>query len=87
MQIDGLPVVDVLIAPRGGVPGNALSHALNSLAGPHTAHREPTTARYRCALVPHGRSGRTPEAAEPSTARHLTLSPREAEVMDLISRG
>lgn len=81
VRIDGLPTVDVLVAPRTGAPPAALSSALNSLAGPPASRREPATARYRFALVPD-------EAAPaPRDRAPAVLSPREAEVMDRISRG
>ncbi len=90
VQIDGLPEVEVVVTPgTGAAPAiGAFADALNGLAGPHTRRRDPATARYRLALVPHGRpahkadkpAGRTGRACRP-------LSPREAEVMDSISRG
>ncbi|GIM96071.1 helix-turn-helix transcriptional regulator [Paractinoplanes toevensis] len=83
VQIDGLPSVEVVITPGSGVAPStgALADALNGLAGPHTHRRDPATARYRLALVPHGRP-----ADQPRDGRG-PLSPREAEVMDWISRG
>jgi DNA-binding CsgD family transcriptional regulator len=100
--IDGLPAVNVTITPgtTGAPPATgALAEALNGLAGPHTRRRDPATARYRLALVPHRRSARGPDSgrdqpdrpASPvspaGTAERRPLSPREAEVMDSISRG
>jgi DNA-binding CsgD family transcriptional regulator len=81
VQIEGLPSVDVVVTPgSGAAPATgALAEALNGLAGPHTRHRDPATARYRLALVPSGR--KTVERPR------RKLSPREAEVMDWISRG
>ncbi|GAA2655781.1 response regulator transcription factor [Paractinoplanes durhamensis] len=82
VQIDGLPSVDVVITPGSGVAPatGALADALSGLAGPQTRHKDPATARYRLAVVPHGNPA--------AKARRLTpLSPREAEVMDWISRG
>jgi len=81
VRIDGLPSVEVVVTPGAGAAPvtSALADALNGLAGPHTRRRDPATARYRLALVPHGRPAPTIE--------HGPLSPREAEVMESISRG
>ncbi|WP_203751387.1 helix-turn-helix transcriptional regulator [Actinoplanes cyaneus] len=90
VRIDGLPTVEVLVTPGSGpAPGaNALAGALNGLAGPQARHRHPATARYRLALVPRGpASGRRAEENGPPRAGGGSLSPREAEVMDAISRG
>jgi DNA-binding CsgD family transcriptional regulator len=106
-QIDGLPVVDVVVTSGpGAVPGvGALGDALNRLAGPDSYRRDPTTARYRLALVPHDHARRSAAdgrigagaphelddqlktAAGPARADKRSLSPREAEVMESISRG
>ncbi|MFF5055232.1 helix-turn-helix transcriptional regulator [Micromonospora sp. NPDC000663] len=95
-HIDGLPSVDVVVTPRGdATPATgALAGALNELAGPHTRQREPATARYRLGLVPRVRrpsptlgGNRAPAGGTSCTHRHPSLSRREAEVMDSISRG
>ncbi|MEV6301355.1 helix-turn-helix transcriptional regulator [Actinoplanes sp. NPDC051861] len=89
VMIDGLPAVDVTVTPgtTGARPaGSALADALSGLAGPHTRHRDPATARYRLALVPHSRPRLVPDAGA-GQAEHQPLSPREAEVMDSICRG
>ena len=95
VQIDGLPMVDVVVTPGAGAPSvnRALADALNGLAGPHTRRRDPATARYRLALIPHGHPAHAHESprgkAGPPRVGHgrPALSPREAEVMDSISRG
>ncbi|MFG1777015.1 LuxR C-terminal-related transcriptional regulator [Micromonospora sp. NPDC049051] len=96
VEIDGLPSVDVVVTPGGGAPPatGALADALNGLAGKRTRHQGPATARYRLALVPRDRRpapapgcGRGPVAAPSRAHGHPPLSPREAEVMDSISRG
>jgi DNA-binding CsgD family transcriptional regulator len=91
IRIDGLPTVDVVVTPSPGAAPDtsALADALSGLAGPHTWHRDPATARYRLALIPHGRPA---HAASPSGGVHRAhrcppLSPREAEIMGWISRG
>ncbi|MFD0518507.1 hypothetical protein [Paractinoplanes durhamensis] len=67
VQIDGLPSVDVVITPGSGVAPatGALADALSGLAGPQTRHKDPATARYRLAVVPHGNPA--------AKARRLTL--------------
>ncbi|WP_430789557.1 response regulator transcription factor [Actinoplanes sp. G11-F43] len=88
--IDGLPSVDVTVTPVSvGAPpaSGALAEALNGLAGPHTRRRDPATARYRLALVPHSRPARRPSATPPAACERPALSPREAEVMESICRG
>ncbi len=91
VRIDGLPAVDVVVTPGSGAAPDtsALADALNGLAGPHTRHRDPAMARYRLALVPHGRPGHTASSAGGPHRAHRCppLSPREAEIMDWISRG
>jgi DNA-binding CsgD family transcriptional regulator len=95
VQIDGLPMVEVVVTPGAGArpATSALADALNGLAGPHTRRRDPATARYRLALIPHGRPAHaqdTPRGkagASPRAHGCRSLSPREAEVMDSISRG
>lgn len=95
VRIDGLPSVDVMVTPGTGVAPatGALANALSGLTGPQTRRRDPATARYRLALVPHGRTAR-PAGGGPGGAggTHRAdgsrpLSPREAEVMESISRG
>ncbi|ROT33432.1 response regulator transcription factor [Micromonospora sp. HM5-17] len=95
VRIDGLPAVDVVVTPgAGAAPATgALADVLSGLAGPRSRNRDPATARYRLALVPHHRptraAGRLPgHAADPPRSdRRRPLSPREAQVMDGISRG
>lgn len=98
VRIDGMPTVEVLVTPgTGAAPAtSALVDALNGLAGPQSRRRDPATASYRLALVPRGRPGHPAGATHGRTGRtgrtHRTdgcqpLSPREAEVMESISRG
>jgi DNA-binding CsgD family transcriptional regulator len=86
VQIQGTPTVEVVITPgAGAAPGTgAIANALNGLAGPQTCHKGPATARYRLSLLPHERPA-PPAPVVRGTAQ--PLSPREAQVMDSISRG
>ncbi|MFI1995892.1 response regulator transcription factor [Actinoplanes sp. NPDC020271] len=87
VRIDGLPTVEVLVTPGDGAApaANALAGALNGLAGRQTRHQNPATARYQLALVP--RDTRRTRENDPPRAGGGALSPREAEVMDAVSRG
>ena len=95
VRIDGLPAVEVVVSPgAGAAPAtSALAGALNGLAGPHTRRRDPATARYRLALIPHSRPSYAPDIPRGKTGGSRrgygcrSLSPRETEVMDSISRG
>ncbi|MFX0592280.1 helix-turn-helix transcriptional regulator [Melissospora conviva] len=91
VQFDGLPAVDVVVTlGTGPEPAwSALADALNELAGPHTRHRDPAAARYRLALIPHQRPAGGDERSGDTRRTYGAppLSPREAEVMDSISRG
>ena len=80
VQIDGLPMVDVVVTPGAGAP---------PAPSAHTLRRGPATARYRLALVPQDRPAHAHDNARASSRAHgcRSLSPREAEVMDSISRG
>jgi DNA-binding CsgD family transcriptional regulator len=94
-QVDGPPVIDVVVT--GGNAG-ILGEALNRLAGPDSYRRDPATARYRLTLVtndatrpaavpPDEADGRGRTAAGPVRVRGRSLTPREVEVMESISRG
>ncbi|GAA2555217.1 hypothetical protein GCM10010435_27210 [Winogradskya consettensis] len=85
VHIDGVPTVDVVITPgTGPAPApHALAGALNGLTGPHTRRRDPATARYRLALIPRTQA----RNAGPRPGQGGALSPREAQVMESISRG
>jgi DNA-binding CsgD family transcriptional regulator len=98
VRIDGLPAVDVVVTPVAAVgrTQSARAGALNGLAGPQARRRGPATARYRLTLIPHDHPSpaddapdvRRDEAGGPRQAPGCrSLSPREAEVMDSISRG
>jgi DNA-binding NarL/FixJ family response regulator len=79
VQVDGPPVVDVLIT--GDADDEALAEALLRLAGPDTYRRSPATARYRLTLLP----ARPPRRNVPIEIPFL--SPREAQVMESIGQG
>ncbi len=91
VRIEGLPTVDVVVTPGPGATADpsALAHALTGLAGPHTWHRDPPSARYRLALIPHGRQAHAASSTGGVHKAHRCppLSPREAEIMGWISRG
>jgi DNA-binding CsgD family transcriptional regulator len=93
VRIDGPPTIEVVVTPGAGArpATSAFADALNGLAGPHTRRRDPATARYRLALIPHQSSAQTQDTPKPGRPHRAyacrSLSPREAEVMDSISRG
>jgi DNA-binding CsgD family transcriptional regulator len=89
-QVDGLPTVEVVIT---GNPAGALDDTLHRLTGPESYRHDPATARFRLALAPQERRSaprRRPTAyadTAPATVPDVSLSPREAEVLESLSRG
>lgn len=79
VRVEGPPVIDVQIT--GDPDDEAVGEALLRLAGPAVYRRGPATARYRLTVVPTRPPRKTAVSELPS------LSRREAEVLESISRG